>query len=270
MSKYNGKGSSVLKDDVKKKFFELAYSCTEKEYRFHLRELREVGGADIIDPFLADMPLENWCSAFFPGCRYGIMANSIAESFNAWFAVEREMPVYTMLDQTRIKVMQMMGERRDEAQVWTSQLTPVMEGRLKEGMEKACRFNVHYSDTNIYEVRSKYSYVVDLETPSCSCKKWQINCFPCYHGLAAIQAASMDVYAFIDKHFHVDYYKKCYDFPIYPISNVDMAFLESASNDSILPPNTKRPPGRHRLKRFKSRGECEKKLIRCGRCGKMG
>ncbi|XP_024163890.1 uncharacterized protein LOC112170833 [Rosa chinensis] len=31
MSKYNGKGSSVLKDDVKKKFFELAYSCTEKE-----------------------------------------------------------------------------------------------------------------------------------------------------------------------------------------------------------------------------------------------
>ncbi|XP_062026524.1 uncharacterized protein LOC133742859 [Rosa rugosa] len=120
MTKYNGKGSSVLKDDVKKKFFELAYSCTEKEYRFHLRELREVSGADIIDSFLADLPLQNWCRAFFLGCRYGIMANSVAESFNAWFAVERDMPVYTMLDQTRIRVMQMMGERRDEAQLWTS------------------------------------------------------------------------------------------------------------------------------------------------------
>ncbi|XP_061993537.1 uncharacterized protein LOC133711424 [Rosa rugosa] len=270
MTKYNGKGSSVLKDDVKKKFFELAYSCTEKEYRFHLRELREAGGADIIDPFLADLPVQNWCRAFFPGCRYGIMANSIAESFNAWFAVEREMPMYTMLDQTRIRVMQMMGERRDEAQLWTSQLTPVMEGRLKEGMEKACRFNVHYSHTNVYEVRSKYSYVVDLGTPSCSCKKWEINCFPCCHGLTAIQAASLDVYAFIDKHFHVDYCQKCYDFPIYPISNVDMASSESSSSGFILPPNAKRPPGRPRLKRFKSRGECEKKLIRCSRCGKMG
>ncbi|XP_024195907.1 uncharacterized protein LOC112199079 [Rosa chinensis] len=205
MTKYNGKGSSVLKDDVKKKFFELAYSCTEKEYRFHLRDLREVGGADIIDSFLADLPLQNWCRAFFPGCRYGIMANNIAESFNAWFAVEREMPVYTMLDQTWIKVMQMMGERRDEAQIWTSQLTPVMEGRLKE-----------------------------------------------------------------DKHFHVDNCQKCYDFPIHPISNVDMASSESASSGFILPPNVKRPPGRPRLKRVKFRGECEKKLIRCSRCGKMG
>ncbi|XP_024178209.1 uncharacterized protein LOC112184168 [Rosa chinensis] len=152
-----------------------------------------------------------------------------------------------------------MGERRDEAQLWTSQC-----------MEKACRFNVHYSHTNVYEVRSKYSYVVDLGTLSCSCKKWEINCFPCCHGLAAIQATSLDVYAFIDKHFHVDYCQKCYDFPIYPISNVDMASSESASSGFILPPNPKRPPGRPRLKRFKSRGKCEKNLIRYSRCGKMG
>ncbi|XP_024195884.1 uncharacterized protein LOC112199051 [Rosa chinensis] len=225
-------GSPVLKDDVKKKFFKLAYSCTEKEYHFHLRELREVSGADIVDPFLADLPLQNWCRAFFPGCCYGIMANSVAESFNAWFAVERDMPVYTTLDQTRIKVMQMMGDRRDEAQLWTSQLTPVMECRLKEGIEKVCHFNVHYSHANVYEVRSKVFLC---------CGPWN---------------SVMLV--------------KCYDFPIYPISNVDMASSESASNDFILSSNAKRPPGRPRLKRFKSGGGCEKKLIHCGRCGKMG
>ncbi|XP_062020948.1 uncharacterized protein LOC133737407 [Rosa rugosa] len=182
--KYRGKGNSVVIEDVKQNFFKVAYSSTEKKYRFNLHKLREVGGAEIIDPFLAEIP-------------------------------------------TRIKQMEQMGERRDEAQHWTTELTPKMEERLK------------------------------------------INCFPCPHGLAAIQAALENVYDYIDKYFHVDMFKKSYSFPIRPITNVDMSSSESAT-DCILPPLAKRPPGRHRVKRFKSVGEVEKKLIRCGRCGKKG
>ncbi|KAM5554425.1 hypothetical protein ABKV19_022683 [Rosa sericea] len=90
--KYRGKGNSVLIEDVKQKFFKVSYSSTEKEYRFNLRLLREVGGAEIIDHFLAEIPVENWCRAFYTSCRYGIMANGIAESFNSWIAIERLMP----------------------------------------------------------------------------------------------------------------------------------------------------------------------------------
>ncbi|KAM5554249.1 hypothetical protein ABKV19_022565 [Rosa sericea] len=118
--KYRGKGNSVLIEDVKQRFFKVAYSSTEKEYRFNLRLLRAVGGADIIDHFLAEILVEIWCRAFYTSCRYGIMANGIAESFNSWIAIERLMPVYCMLDQTRIKQMELMGERRDEAQHWTT------------------------------------------------------------------------------------------------------------------------------------------------------
>ncbi|KAM5554529.1 hypothetical protein ABKV19_022762 [Rosa sericea] len=118
--KYKGKGNSVLIEDVKQKFFKVAYSSTVKEYRFNLHKLREVGGAEIIDPFLAEIPVEHWCRAFYTGHRYGIMANGIAESFNSWISLERLMPVYCMLDQTRIKQMEHMGERRDEAQRWTT------------------------------------------------------------------------------------------------------------------------------------------------------
>ncbi|XP_024163788.1 uncharacterized protein LOC112170696 [Rosa chinensis] len=66
--KYRGKGNSKLIEDVKQKFFKVAYSSTEKEYRFNLRLLRAVGGADIIDPFLAELPVENWCRAFYTSC----------------------------------------------------------------------------------------------------------------------------------------------------------------------------------------------------------
>ncbi|XP_024163857.1 uncharacterized protein LOC112170793 [Rosa chinensis] len=175
------------------------------------------------------------------------MANGIAKSFNSWIAIERLMPVYCMLDQTRIKQMEQMGERREEAQRWTTKLTPKMEERLKVQMEKSRHFSVHYSSPGVYE----------------------INCFPCPHGLAAIQAASENVYDYIDKYFRVDMFKKSYSFPIWPITNVDMSSFDSAT-ECILPPLAKRPPGRPRVKRFKSVGEVEKKLIRCGRCGKMG
>ncbi|XP_024178902.1 uncharacterized protein LOC112184897 [Rosa chinensis] len=122
-----------------------------------------------------------------------------------------------------------------------------MEERLKVQMEKSRRFSVHYSSLGVYE----------------------INCFPCPQGLAAIQAASKNVYDYIDKYFHVDMFKKSYSFPIWPITNVDMSYSESATN-CILPPLAKRPPGRPSVKRFKSVREVEKKMIRCGRCGKMG
>ncbi|XP_040367277.1 uncharacterized protein LOC121050609 [Rosa chinensis] len=197
------------------------------------------------------------------------MANGIAESFNSWIAIERLMPVYSMLDQTRIKQMEMAGKRREEAERWTTELTPKMEERLKVQMEKSRRFSVHYSSPGVYEVRSDFSYVVNISDHACSCVKWQINCFPCPHGLAALQAASENVYDYIDKYFHVGMFKKSYSFPIHPITNVDMSSSDSAS-ECILPPLAKRPPGRPRVKRFKSAGEVEKKLIRCGRCGKMG
>ncbi|XP_024200660.1 uncharacterized protein LOC112204003 [Rosa chinensis] len=267
--KYKGNGNSVLIEDVKQNFFKVAYSSTQKEYRFNLWLLRAVGGADIIDPFLAEIPVENWCRAFYTSCRYEIMANGIAESFNSWIAIERLMPVYCMLDQTRIKQMEQMGERRDEAQRWTTELTPKMEERLKVQMEKSRHFSVHYSSPGVYEVRYDFSYVVNISDHSCSCVKWQINCFPCPHSLAAIQAASENVYDYIDKYFRVDMFKKSYSFPIRPITNVDMSSSEF-STECILPPLEKRPPERLRVKRFKSVGEVEKKLIRCGRCGKMG
>ncbi|XP_024163994.1 uncharacterized protein LOC112170964 [Rosa chinensis] len=205
--KYGDKGNSVMIEEVKKKFFKVAYSSTEKEYRFNLRLLRQEGGAEIIDPFLAEIPIQHWCHVFYTGGRYGIMANGIAESFNSWISLECLMPVCCMLDQTRIKQMEQIGKRRDEAQRWTTELTPKMEERLKVQMEKSRRFSVHYSSPGVYE----------------------INCFPCPQDLAAIQAASENVYGYIDK-----------------------------------------PPGRPRLKWFKSIGEVEKKLIRCGCCGKMG
>ncbi|KAL6217787.1 hypothetical protein ACLB2K_011004 [Fragaria x ananassa] len=265
--KYKNKGGEIVVADVLQKFFKVAYASTEKSFYFHLKNLRDKGGAATIDEFIREIPLEHWCRAFFKGCRYGIMANGIAESFNNWIVAERSLPPFVMLDHTRMKEMKMMLERSVESKSWTTKLTPKMEKRLKEQLDRSRVFRVIASHENVYEVRNdKYSYSVDLSTRTCSCMKWQINCFPCAHALAAIQGARLDVYDFIDPYFTAEHYRMCYSFPIAPLSNVDASC--SSTEDFILPPVTKRPAGRPKSKRIPSAGE--KKLIRCGRCNKMG
>ncbi|KAL6180967.1 hypothetical protein ACLB2K_047625 [Fragaria x ananassa] len=239
--------------------------CIDREaYYHHLQALRDEGGAEVIDEFIAEIPLENWCRAFFKGCRYGIMANSIVESFNKWIVAENSMPPLAMIDQTRMKEMKMMSERRVESKSWTTQLTLEMEKKLVERMHKACSFRVIASQESVYEVRDdEYSYSVNLSTRTCSYVKWQINCFPCPHTLSAIQAARLNVYDFIDLYFSAEYFRMSYSFPIHLVSNVD-----ACTEESILPPITKRPAGRPKAKMIKSSGE--KKHIRCGRCLKLG
>ena len=124
--KYKNKGGEIVVADVLQKFFKVAYASTEKSFYFHLKNLRDEGGAATIDEFIREIPLEHWCRAFFKGCRYGIMANGIAESFNNWIVAERSLPPFAMLDQTRMKEMKMMSERSVESKSWTTKLTPKM------------------------------------------------------------------------------------------------------------------------------------------------
>ncbi|XP_024172056.1 uncharacterized protein LOC112178077 [Rosa chinensis] len=155
-SKYRGKGNSKLIEDVKQKFFKVAYSSTQKEYSFNLRLLRAVGGADIIDPFLSELPVENWCRAFYTSCRYGIMANGIDESFYSWIAIEHLMPVYCMLDQTRIKQMEMAGKRREEAECLCRFTGVIWIVKLIEDVKQKF-FKVAYSST-----QKEYSFNLRL------------------------------------------------------------------------------------------------------------
>ncbi|KAL6218604.1 hypothetical protein ACLB2K_011814 [Fragaria x ananassa] len=273
-SKYKGQILATTGRNGNKCFFHLALcfcdSETEENWLFffkNLKALLEPQGRIIT--FISDRGVGLW-KAFdliFPGCRYGIMANGIAESFNNWIVVERSLPPFAMLDQTRMKEMKMMSERSVESKSWTTKLTPKMEKRLKEQLDRSRVFRVIDSHENVYEVRNdKYSYLVDISTRICSCVKWQINCFSCAHALAVIQDARLDVYDFIDLYFTAEYYRMCYSFPIAPLSNVDASC--SSTEDFILPPVTKRPAGRPKSKRIASAGE--KKLTRCSCCNKMG
>lgn len=106
---------NVVREEIKHQFFECAYSSSKIEFYFHLVQLRDEGENEIIDQFLSNLPLENWYRPVFKKERYEIMANSSNESFNNQIKIEREMPVFDMLDCIRLRLMNQMSTWRDHA-----------------------------------------------------------------------------------------------------------------------------------------------------------
>ncbi|KAK9901394.1 hypothetical protein M0R45_002160 [Rubus argutus] len=87
---------------------------------------------------------------------------------------------------------------------------------------------------------------------------------------AVIQRDGRDVYDFVEVSFWTSMILDSYSFFIFPVSDVDRIIEKDIAGDFlVLPPKTKIPPGRPKTKRIKSIGE-KPKMIKCGRCGKMG
>lgn len=164
--------------------------------------------------------------------------------------------------------MNLMSTNRDEGNSWTTPIPPDMMKHLQKEIEKSKRFWVTKSHNGVYEVRDKFAYEVNLNTKECSCVNWQINSFPCPHAIAAIQDSNLDIYKYIHPIYLIETFRKSYNNPINPVSNVD-EFYFNANGVKILPPLVKSPPGRRKKKRYMSTIEKMSKKTRvCGRCKK--
>ncbi|KAL6293320.1 hypothetical protein ACE6H2_001462 [Prunus campanulata] len=94
-----------------------------------------VVGSSKVKTFVSELSRDHYANAFFQGMRYGEMANSLAESFNNWVGVFRDLPVLPMIEGIRQKLMVLNSQRRIEADKWTTILCPEMETRLWENAE---------------------------------------------------------------------------------------------------------------------------------------
>ncbi|XP_058192052.1 uncharacterized protein LOC131309432 [Rhododendron vialii] len=98
--------------------------------------------------------------------------------------------------------------------------------------------------------------------------KWeQLNGFPCCHAVCAIKYSGKDLNLYVERYFHVESYRQVYSKPIYPVASLLKGDVVDCGT-SILPPLSKKPPGRPKKKRIRSNGEKVREM-KCGRCGKM-
>ncbi|KAL7209198.1 hypothetical protein ACSBR1_030856 [Camellia fascicularis] len=249
------------------KFSECAYAPTKTSFHFKLNELKSEGG-DIVQVFLRSLPYENWSDAYFAGKRYGEMYSNVAESFNSWIREARHLPITNLVDMIRLQIMNMRSDRRQLSSKWNKVLCPRMDSVLEKYFLDGRTWNVSLSSDNVFEVHCFPSVMVDLGLRTCSCRKWEINGYPCQHAVAAIFKSGRNLNSFVEPFFHADMYRQAYSFSIGPVLTVEKP-LYSIEDAMILPPLSKRPAGRPKKNRIASTGEF-KRVIKCSRCESIG
>lgn len=246
-----------------------AVAATHHDFERAIAKYRQIGGEKAIE-FLKDKPFDHWADLFFPGNRYGENKSNVAESFNSWILKERHLPITCCLDGIRIKLMNQMSKRREEASTWSSVLCPKMENRLLKLKEEGFGWNVSRSSKFIFEVHSPISHKVDLENRICTCNQWRVTGFPCVHALKCIIMSRLNVYDFIEYYFTTKAYRASYSHVINPIPTFDKKDIISEGSSIVHPPKAIRGAGRPRVNRLGGLDVFHGKRNKCGKCKKFG
>ncbi|KAG5534952.1 hypothetical protein RHGRI_022909 [Rhododendron griersonianum] len=244
-----------------------AYAPTREIFHQTMSSLVSSGGYRV-NEFLTNLHYENWSNAFFRGQRYGEMTSNVAESFNSWIEEERHLPITTLVDALRLKIMNMLSERRDQSRKWVGKVCPEMDKRLRASFNESRTWVVSAAGDGVHEVHSFPNVTVDINRRICSCQSWQLTGFPCAHSVVVLASCGKDITDYVDPYYFTQTFCAAYSYSIQPIPTVWMP-ERPIEEDFLLPPLCKKPPGRPRNKRIPSRGE-NVSLIRCGRCHKMG
>ncbi|KAH7865020.1 hypothetical protein Vadar_001258 [Vaccinium darrowii] len=143
-----------------------------------------------------------------------------------------------------------------------------MDIKWRDRFDKGKTWSVFGSTDEVFEVGSFPAVVVDISNKTCSCCRWDLHRFPCVHAITVLQKKGVDMSSYIDPFYTTDAFRLSYELPIYPIPTLEA--LEVTTETAVIhPPKTRRPRGRPKVARIRSRGE-KVRQIRCSRCKQLG
>ncbi|OIT37925.1 hypothetical protein A4A49_59065 [Nicotiana attenuata] len=102
---------------MKKYLWWSAWSTYEEDFKDQLKNLGELS-VDAVKELLR-YPPQNWCRSYFDTlCKSQMVDNNFTESFNSWILEARVKPILKMFEDIRIKVMNRLREKEEEARTW--------------------------------------------------------------------------------------------------------------------------------------------------------
>ena len=151
-----------------------------------LDEMRGIN-SDSVDWLLEHALREHWVEYYFPGNRYGHNTSNIAESLNAWLLDAREKPISALVEDHRHKRMKWFAERREKDLNTEGILVSKAAQQINTALNCARRYSVLKSNNVVHEIFSPETirtYIVKLDSKTCTCFEWQLSGLPCGHALA--------------------------------------------------------------------------------------
>ena len=196
---------------------------------------------------------------------------------NAVFSEVRKYHLLPMIDAILEKFSEWFNtHRKDSASASNKrQVVPVVENIL----HTRCPIGAKLNATELNSFRQEYSvigndgfsYLVDLERNTCSCREFDIDKYPCVHAIAAaIKRSKMDwnshsilnvsIYGLCSKYYLIETWALAYYITIYVVPHQAHWFFPPDYVEKVAkPPDYTPKKGRNQETRFPSIGEKRRK-----------
>lgn len=224
---------------------------------------------------------KHWSRAWFRlGSNCDSVDNNICESFNKWIIDARFLPIISMLEAIRQKVMVRIQEMIAKCLKWTGDIVcPTINKKLNKYIEFSAQCEPVCNGQDIFEVTQNrnHRFTVDLNRLNCTCGYWQLAGLPCVHAISAIHTKTSDLSPYIASCFYVAAFKRTYAYCLQPVDG--MASWPISPRPRPVAPGYVKMPGRPKTQRNKEKGEKKVSktklpktgtIIRCSKCKGMG
>ncbi|KAL0212143.1 hypothetical protein RCL1_005769 [Eukaryota sp. TZLM3-RCL] len=152
-----------------------------------------------------------WADIEFMGRRFGHYTSNLVESLNSVLLPARSEPVCGMIETILKKMREWWLVRREDAKSMSGLLTTTADDNYERTYAKAAYLDVIVieEEEEEFQVREE-NKLFDLKMLDqyCSCKKWQMELFPCIHAMAVFRYLGTRGKEFVDDVYSVNYYKE--------------------------------------------------------------
>nr|XP_009596272.1 uncharacterized protein LOC104092383 [Nicotiana tomentosiformis] len=246
-------------------YFSMAKAYTQAEFDSLMEKVEKV---DIrVKEYLELGGYEKWARLYAPVNRGWTMTSNIIESINAALVSARKLPIYDFLEE----VKKMFGRwncsnRKEASHTYTTLGKKYQEMLTLNEVEPSTEYLHMVNDEERH-------YTVCLLERKCSCGRFQVDELPCPHAWAVLKSKFL-----MPEDYCSDYYKPksvvmTYEVPAYLLLDRNEWNIPAhISEEVVLPPKWKRPPGRPKKKHDKPFRELlqKKNQHSCSICGQGG
>ncbi|XP_060179076.1 uncharacterized protein LOC132609216 isoform X2 [Lycium barbarum] len=256
-----------------------AWSTYREELDGHLKTLGDL--SEEAKDHLLDYPIETWCRTFFDTvCKNQKVENNLVESFNSWILVPRHKAIIGMLEEIRIKVMEMVSNNEEEVLTWATEWSPESIQMYNEFQKIATRCTLHFNGDYGFEVsEGNDKHIVNFSIKKCTCRVWDLTGIPCPHAIKALHYKKLDPLKEIHWWYSKEAYLLTYHHKLQPVPGPKFWKIDPA--EAMEPPPLVNMAGRPREKRKRDKDEALKRqtgwvalrkgrVITCSTCGLIG
>ncbi|KAH9724164.1 SWIM-type domain-containing protein [Citrus sinensis] len=144
--------------DFKAQFWAAARASSKRSFEEAMEDVKKADVA--VYETLRKLPAKYWSRhAFDNQCKTDHVTNNMTESFNAWFGVQRNLPILTMLEWMRKKIMKRMVNRRQKAQAWETTIPGRIYAKMMKNLQIGSANPVCRASEWLYEVDDRDSYL---------------------------------------------------------------------------------------------------------------